>query len=577
MKIFTKILLLTLVLNFAVAVKTVDAQTPTMNASWESDYSDNMEIVINFVSPANYTQQVSVVMYSTSLTGQPGFGDFRRVAEATAVPNVETVVTLKLSDDLTENGGKYKIKIQGNGTLASQCVQILDVNIFTPYNAGVLLGNINRATENSDIIAYLNEAKEELQLIIDDATKIEYFKYIRDIDYNGSFKNLNDVKNAYIIAGVLAYLQSENATIDNICEQIEVQSKLIGFDIAGVDYTANKSKVLERINASKTEYENQGILTTKILKKALNEMVAVCAINECQPDDLHNKIEQYKGTFGITDSSFNTYLGMNEESRQLVLRQVYDKNFGFKEQIKAAFETGVENINSGMGSTQTPGGDEDDSSDRGSFGSGGVSISGVGGGKDNETPEVNNDETLIFADLPQTHWAFNYIKGLHEAGSISGYADNTFKPDDTVKREEFVKMIISAVSFYDQNAESDFEDVSPDHWAFGYISSASQKSIISGINKTTFGLGNPITREDVAVITARIIDYFNNSYIEQQQDIATEFVDDYQVADYAKASVKMLVNEGIVSGFEDNSFKPKDYLTRAQSAKIIYMLRASLS
>ena len=578
----TKILSLTLILIFTVSALFVSAEpvTPTMNATWEGDY-ENMEIVIRFASPATYNQQVSVVMYPDGAS--PVFENFCRVAEAVSIAGRETEVRLKIHNDLTangsENGGKYKIKLQGNGLLTSQCVQILDVDVFTPVGAADLLGRINAATENSVINSCLNEAKEELQITVDgNMTKIGYLKNIRDIDYNGSFTNLNEVKKSYIIADVLTYLHSQGATTENIGNLVEEYSDIIGFDVTDADYTANKSSVLQMINSSKGLYETRGILTTKILKKALNEMTAVSAINVCTTDKLYDKMDQYKEVFEITNSSYNTYLGFSEETKQIVLRQVYNKNFSFKEQVKAAFETGVTDVGAGAGDGAGAGGsqvpDGGDYSDKGSFGGDNASLGGGGADAGNENVEEIKAQ---FSDLPQTHWAFTYIDSLWKSNNVSGYTDNTFRPENTVTREEFVKMAVSAVGFYDRTAESSFSDVNSDHWAYRYISSACQKSIINGINETTFGLGSPITREDVAVITARIIDLVNKTEIAKQQGISTAFTDDSDISEYAKTSVKMLVNEGIISGFEDDSFKPKDYLTRAQSAKIIYMLRSSLS
>lgn len=262
----TKILSLTLILIFTVSVLFVSAETeaPTMNASWEGDY-ENMELVIKFASPAKYNQQVSVVMYPYE--SSPSFENFCRVAEAVSIAGAETEVKLKIHNDLTANGsingGKYKVKLQGNGLLASQCVQILDVDVLTPVGAADLLGRINAATENSVINSCLNEGKEELQITVDgNMTKIGYLKNIRDIDYNGAFGNLSEVKKSYIMAGVLTYLHSQGSTEENIGTLIEQYSDIIGFDVTDADYTANKSSVLRMINSSKSTYETRGILTT---------------------------------------------------------------------------------------------------------------------------------------------------------------------------------------------------------------------------------------------------------------------------------------------------------------------------
>ena len=79
---------------------------------------------------------------------------------------------------------------------------------------------------------------------------------------------------------------------------------------------------------------------------------------------------------------------------------------------------------------------------------------------------------------------------------------------------------------------------------------------------TEFGIGQAVSRQDVAVMVARALD-MNNSTDENG------FEDFDAVADYAKTAVSALAEENILNGYDDGTFRPQSALTRAEAAVII--------
>jgi hypothetical protein len=124
-------------------------------------------------------------------------------------------------------------------------------------------------------------------------------------------------------------------------------------------------------------------------------------------------------------------------------------------------------------------------------------------------------------------------------------------------------MLVLAMNI-DINTECDFEDISVNDWAYRYIAGAVKAGIVNGINDNTFGKGMYISREDMAVMTARAV--FENESVEEE----TDFVDFSRIADYARESVKIMNKYGIINGFDDSTFRPKDSCNRAQAAMVIY-------
>jgi len=172
------------------------------------------------------------------------------------------------------------------------------------------------------------------------------------------------------------------------------------------------------------------------------------------------------------------------------------------------------------------------------------------------------EEKELFDDLDSVEWAKEAILTLAEKGIISGRGNNKFDPNGTVTREEFVKMIVGAAGLYDSSAKSDFADVAPGSWYESYVASAVNNGLVKGQGEKMFGVGQPITRQDVCVIASGILNGEFNGEL--------SFNDNDKISDYAKESVRKLTASGVVSGMGDGSFMPLSTCTRAQAAKIIY-------
>jgi len=70
-----------------------------------------------------------------------------------------------------------------------------------------------------------------------------------------------------------------------------------------------------------------------------------------------------------------------------------------------------------------------------------------------------------FSDISSDHWAYENVKTLVDEGTINGYSDGTFKPNKSVTRAEFVKMI----GKWNKRSEVEYSDITKEHWAYDYI------------------------------------------------------------------------------------------------------------
>ena len=199
---------------------------------------------------------------------------------------------------------------------------------------------------------------------------------------------------------------------------------------------------------------------------------------------------------------------------------------------------------------------------------------GSGGGPSNNNSNAINipissgsntstEQSVVFSDLAGYDWAKNAIEKLYKKGILAGVGNEQFAPGELITREQMAKIICTAFKMSDTDAEfTAFNDMDSAKWYAPYVKAVSQNGIMNGIGDNHFGIGQPVTRQDFAVIISRLL---NTSQIDDN----LSFTDFDEISDYAKQSVLQLASKNIITGFSDGSFKGKQPCTRAQAAVII--------
>ena len=242
------------------------------------------------------------------------------------------------------------------------------------------------------------------------------------------------------------------------------------------------------------------------------------------------------------EDDYKSYSGSSKREAidKLILKSKLETTASLAEYVKSASQ------DSGQQGGSTSGG----GSKKGNTVSGSVTLA-----------EAKND---IFSDVSDTCWAKEYIEYLYSAGVVSGNDAKQFLPDDNIKREEFAKMVFNAFKISDMTGKS-FSDVADDAWYSRYIRALSAAGYINGISDDRFGVGENITRQDAAAILGRIINI-------SVENAMPAFSDTHKISDYAAGYVAALANKGIINGYNDGTFRPDMFITRAEAAKIIASL-----
>ncbi|MEK3716176.1 YDG domain-containing protein [Paenibacillus sp. FSL R7-0333] len=156
------------------------------------------------------------------------------------------------------------------------------------------------------------------------------------------------------------------------------------------------------------------------------------------------------------------------------------------------------------------------------------------------------------------HWAQNEVTDWVDKGLIQGYADGSFKPDNSLKRSEFMALINRAFGFT-ETAPVAYKDLSTSNWAYTEVAKAVKAGYISGYSDGTIGTGKTISRQEAAVIINRLLK------LDAAQTGAL-FSDSKDIAAWALDSVNAVAAAGVMKGYsEDNSFRPGRDITRAEA------------
>ncbi len=187
-----------------------------------------------------------------------------------------------------------------------------------------------------------------------------------------------------------------------------------------------------------------------------------------------------------------------------------------------------------------------------------------------QVPELNQNSTIPAANLNdiQGHWAETAINSLVNMKIASGDGKGAFHPDDSITREQFVVLLAKAAKLpivpEGQLQYNDAGQIAP--WARDYVAAAVKAGIISGYEDGTFRGQNKISRAEIAVMIIR----------SQGQNHPTNtelsFNDSNEIPAWARDAVSNAVEQGIISGFLDGTFRANAPATRAQSAMMIWRM-----
>ena len=107
----------------------------------------------------------------------------------------------------------------------------------------------------------------------------------------------------------------------------------------------------------------------------------------------------------------------------------------------------------------------------------------------------------MFSDIDDVEWAAEAINALAERGIINGTGGGLFEPNNYITREEFAKIAVGCLDIDVYTVSTiKFADVDTDEWYAPYVAAINNAGYMLGYSDTEFGVGQYITREEIATI-----------------------------------------------------------------------------
>ncbi|PFW58367.1 hypothetical protein COL13_05705 [Bacillus cereus] len=170
-----------------------------------------------------------------------------------------------------------------------------------------------------------------------------------------------------------------------------------------------------------------------------------------------------------------------------------------------------------------------------------------------------------FKDVPSGQWYSTAINEMAAKGIISGKGEGLFGLGQDVTRAEVATFMVKAKDIKTGSTNTPFTDVNEKDWFAPYVSAAEANKIMAGLGDNKFGPNEKLTRAQMAQLLV-------NAYgfkADENNKVTFNDIDNLSWAT-AKSSIETLASLGLVKGYGDNTFQPNKVVSREEAAQFIY-------
>lgn len=180
----------------------------------------------------------------------------------------------------------------------------------------------------------------------------------------------------------------------------------------------------------------------------------------------------------------------------------------------------------------------------------------------------NDGEGTGFQDVgPGYGWADKSIRAMFKHKIMAGVGDNKFEPNNHVTRAQFAKILVNSLGMeYVTPDEQTFTDVNPEDWFYKYVETACENDCFTGLEDGgEFNPDEPAVREAMAAAIVKALG------LELAEDLSAieDFEDFEDISEDLRVYVATAVENELMEGYEDKTFRPEGTLTRAEAAVLM--------
>ena len=181
-----------------------------------------------------------------------------------------------------------------------------------------------------------------------------------------------------------------------------------------------------------------------------------------------------------------------------------------------------------------------------------------------------------YSDVNKSAWYYNYVNRISELKAFEGYEDGTFRPENQITQEEFVKTVVCLIdgdiseankAQLSENVKSRWAD-----WAKPYYAKAVELGLITEKDAIFAYTGLPCTRGDMAKLITRAAEHLGEEAVADTSTYSEKLKDYQYIKEEYRPYVLQAYAKGIISGYEDGKFRYDGYLTRAEASSVLVRL-----
>ena len=181
-----------------------------------------------------------------------------------------------------------------------------------------------------------------------------------------------------------------------------------------------------------------------------------------------------------------------------------------------------------------------------------------------------------YSDVNQSAWYASYVNKISELNAFSGYEDGTFRPDNQITQEEFIKTVVCLIcgELNESNAPTvkNTWNIKWSSWAVPYLDKAFELGLITEQDTMFKLVGIPCNRGEMAKVITRAVEYLKEDSVADTSTYITKLKDYSRMKEEYKPYVLQAYAKGILSGYDDGTFRDDGLLTRAEASSVLVRL-----
>lgn len=174
-----------------------------------------------------------------------------------------------------------------------------------------------------------------------------------------------------------------------------------------------------------------------------------------------------------------------------------------------------------------------------------------------------------FSDVTSDAWYYNYVNFVSMRHIMTG-TNGKFSPDAVITRAAYVQALYQAAGSPEVTATTSFTDVSSDSEYASAIAWAKENDIAEGSTDGKFYPGTSLTREMAMTFLYRALDTLDVTEETVTGDPLSDFSDKSSISSWATSGMSALAQMGIITGTDKGTINPKNALTNAEVAAMLY-------